>query len=103
MGYPRGPLVFVACMAVFVLIWIYGVAFMVPAEERVIAHGAHIEAAVETVRIQHRRKDDEYLANLSWTDTHGSAHTEQVSIGERAYARIGSAATTKILYLDDER
>jgi hypothetical protein len=103
-GYPIKSLAFLGAMVVLMAVWTWAVAFAVPAEREVIAHGAHAMAHVTTTKIPRRQKPTEYYADLTWQDAQGHPRSyDSLPIGAGAYSAIGSAATTEILYVDDER
>jgi hypothetical protein len=102
--YPLKTLAFLGLAVVVTAAWAWSVAFVVPAERDVIAHGAHTTAHVTTTKIRRRQRSTEYYADLTWQDAQGQPRSYSgLAIGAHAYAAIGSAGTTEILYVDGER
>ena len=103
-GFPIKTLGFLGLMIVMTCVWVWAVVFAVPAERDVIANGTHVTAHVITSKFEYRNKATKYYADLTWQDAQGLPHSYSgLAIGPNAFAAIGSANTTKVIYVDSER
>lgn len=103
-GFPIKTLGFLGLMIVMTCVWVWAVEFAVPAERDVIANGTHVTAHVTTSKFEYRNKATKYYANLTWQDAQGQPRSySSLAIGPNAFAAIGSANTTEVIYVDGER
>ena len=102
--FPVKTLAFLVVMMVMTLVWVWAVVFAVPAERDVVANGTHAIAHATTLKFEYRNKATKYYANLTWQDAQGRPRSySDLAIGANAFAAIGSANKTEIIYVDGER
>jgi hypothetical protein len=102
-GFPIKTLAFLGLIIVVTGVWVWALLFAVPAERDVIANGRHVTAHVITSKFEYRNKATKYYAALTWQDAGQPRSYPDLAIGANAFAAIGSANTTEIIYVDGER